>query len=350
MARKTDGGKREEIVTAAARLFMTGGFDGTSVREIMNEAGGEAGLFYYYFRNKDEVFDSVLDRLFAYYEGGFTRIVEKGRRNPCRVIEDFFEYMENETQRFREKYSDNIHRTVRWAIREHTLMIIEPFLEEIVKIYISYYGTTTALEPDVAAMFMTHGIGSYILHEDRSKYFQRRPEIKRGTSMILGQPAAEQDLRIPYPAEPADIPGVMKLAAAVCGSFPGFDESEFREELEKHISSSEAWLYRYQGKIVAILLFSKERTELDYLAVHPDYRGIGLASRLIETAAAQFPVGTEISVVTYRDGDASGMAARILYEKLGFIPGEELTFFDYPCQRLKMLTQNCPPGRTETVL
>ena len=50
-----EGGKREEIAKAALELFLSKGYDGTSVRAIMNQAGGEVGLFYYYFKNKDEI-------------------------------------------------------------------------------------------------------------------------------------------------------------------------------------------------------------------------------------------------------------------------------------------------------
>ena len=102
MARKTDGGKREEIVTAAARLFMTGGFDGTSVREIMNEAGGEAGLFYYYFRNKDEGFDSVLDRrLLRVY----------GERDPAFSRKVFGQYSQDSPMGYTRAHTDD-YRTV----------------------------------------------------------------------------------------------------------------------------------------------------------------------------------------------------------------------------------------------
>jgi ribosomal protein S18 acetylase RimI-like enzyme len=79
---------------------------------------------------------------------------------------------------------------------------------------------------------------------------------------------------------------------------------------------------------------SKERQELDFLAVAPEYRRRGLAEKLVETAVAQFPAGTQLIVTTYRQGDAKGKAARAFYEALGFIPGQEVTVFDYPCQIL----------------
>lgn len=106
-------GKKDEIVCSALELFLQNGFDGTSVRSIMKKAGGEVGLFYYYFKNKDDAFDAVLDRFFAHYDADFASIVAHGRRNPCRAMQDFFEYMERETALFRERYADKIHRTVR---------------------------------------------------------------------------------------------------------------------------------------------------------------------------------------------------------------------------------------------
>ena len=74
----------------------------------------------------------MLDRFFAGYEADFARIVKHGRRNPCRVMQDFFEYMERETATFRDNYAGKMHRTVRWAIREHTLTLIEPYLRQVV--------------------------------------------------------------------------------------------------------------------------------------------------------------------------------------------------------------------------
>lgn len=40
----------------------------------MKQAGGEIGLFYYYFKSKDDVFDKVLDLFFARYQKDFAEI------------------------------------------------------------------------------------------------------------------------------------------------------------------------------------------------------------------------------------------------------------------------------------
>ena len=337
--------KREDILAAALSLFMEQGFDGTSVRDIMRQAGGEIGLFYYYFKNKDDAFNQVLDRFFAGYEADFARIVKHGRRNPCRVMEDFFEYMERETAAFRENYAGKMHRTVRWAIREHTLTLIEPYLRQVVEIQSTYYGVQPPISAQVAALYLTHGVGSAILHEDCDTYYKNRVEIKRGTSLLMGMPTEEQSLRIPQPATAQDIPAWMALVSSMQVHFPGLDKAEYEKQLSQRIERGEAWLIRDGETVAAALLFSKERRELDFLAVPPAYRRRGLAQKLVETAAAQLPVGAQLSVVTYRAGDPMGAQARAFYEAMGFAPAEELTVFDYPCERLTVTVPDAPLGK-----
>lgn len=346
MGRKVNDGtnRKEDILVAAQSCFLENGFDGTSVRSIMKQAGAEIGLFYYYFKNKDEAFDRVLDRFFAGYASDFAGIVARGRRNPCRVMEDFFAYMERETAVFRQKYAAKMHRTVRWAIREHTLTLIEPYLNQVVEIQSAYYGVPTPIAEEVAALYLTHGVGSAILHEDSDKYFTNRTEIKRGVSLLMGMPMEQQELRIPIPAEKTDVAGWMELVRSLREFFPGLDEKEYEAQLDRRIEDGEAWLLRKDGKIPAAILYSKERREVDFLAVSSNERRHGLAQKLLETTAAQFPVGTTLSVVTYREGDPMGFDARRFYEAMGFTPAEMLTMFGYPCQRLSVVVPDGPLG------
>lgn len=299
MSRKPilEGGKREQIARAALELFFTKGFDGTSVRSIMNLAGGEVGLFYYYFENKDAVFDAVLDLFFNHYQEDFARIVEHGRRNPCRLMEDFFEYMEKETKEFREQYAPQMHRTVRWAIREHTLEIIEPFLRQIVAIQSEYYGIKPAVEEDVAALFLTYGVGSSILHEDTNNYMNQRTEVKRGISLLMGMPLNEQELRIPYPAEQSDIEGMQRLLKGIQEKTDELEDQWMESNLVQRITDGDVWVFRYQKEIAAFSIFDRKEKAIELLAVSPEYEEYKLKEKLIETIAAQFPIGTKLSVM-----------------------------------------------------
>lgn len=57
--------KREEIVTAARRLFLENGYDATSMSRLAKEAGVAANTIYWYFEDKDDVLVAVLSAVMA---------------------------------------------------------------------------------------------------------------------------------------------------------------------------------------------------------------------------------------------------------------------------------------------
>lgn len=133
-------------------------------------------------------------------------------------------------------------------------------------------------------------------------------------------------------AEEKDIPAWLALVHTVADNFPGLDILSYSETLKKNIDRNTALCVREDGKLAGILLFSPSRRCLSCLAVHPAYRRIGIASALIAEMLRLLPDG-DISVTTFREGDARSAAPRALYQKIGFEPDELLTEFDYPVQR-----------------
>lgn len=63
---KTPEQRREEMVTAAARLFAQQGFVHTSVAEIVSAVDVAKGLFYYYFTSKDDMVKAVVEGYCSY--------------------------------------------------------------------------------------------------------------------------------------------------------------------------------------------------------------------------------------------------------------------------------------------
>lgn len=60
---RTRGGrdKRQLILDAAIKVFARKGYHGSRVSDIANEAGIAYGLVYHYFKNKEEVLDTIFD-------------------------------------------------------------------------------------------------------------------------------------------------------------------------------------------------------------------------------------------------------------------------------------------------
>lgn len=60
--------KREHIINTAARLFEKNGYIGTTIKDIVEEADISTGSFYFYFRNKEELFKTLYDRFISILE------------------------------------------------------------------------------------------------------------------------------------------------------------------------------------------------------------------------------------------------------------------------------------------
>ncbi len=64
-AKKPDE-RRSELIACAQKLFYSKGYESTSVRDIVDEAGVAKGTFYYYFDSKQAILEATVDELAAY--------------------------------------------------------------------------------------------------------------------------------------------------------------------------------------------------------------------------------------------------------------------------------------------
>lgn len=187
MARKPryDGGTKNKMIEVGTKLFFEKGFDGTCIRNITDELDCEVGLFYYYYKTKDDLFSDVLDNFFEPYKKDFSALVESARQNPDKALLRFFNYMKTQVREFRSRFESNMHRTVRWAIREQALTVIEPYIEQIIVILIGD-GAMPVMDTKLTAVFLSHGVGSVILHEDADWVDSCSNQIRKTVNMIMG--------------------------------------------------------------------------------------------------------------------------------------------------------------------
>lgn len=133
-------------------------------------------------------------------------------------------------------------------------------------------------------------------------------------------------------ATASDIPAWLTLVRRVAAEFPGFKLEEYKTALEENIARNSALFAEIDGAMAGVLLFSYEDRELLFLAVLPKYRRFGVASALISRMLLKLPAG-DVTLTTFCEEDKNGEAARVLYQKFGFVPAEICREFDYPAQR-----------------
>ncbi len=63
MAKVNPEGQKEQILNAAAKLFIEKGFGGASMQEIAEALGVTRTAVYYYFKNKDDILTALLEEV-----------------------------------------------------------------------------------------------------------------------------------------------------------------------------------------------------------------------------------------------------------------------------------------------
>lgn len=70
--------RRQEFVDAAEKLFRENGIVDTTVNNIVKELNVAKGLFYYYFKSKDDVIDAISEK----YAEAFNESMRKSMSTP----------------------------------------------------------------------------------------------------------------------------------------------------------------------------------------------------------------------------------------------------------------------------
>ena len=135
---------------------------------------------------------------------------------------------------------------------------------------------------------------------------------------------------------PSDIDPWMELVEQVSRNFPGLETKDKLEEHRKTVlrfmEKRQAICVKSQEDITGVLLFSRNKNMIACLAVHPNHRRRGVASALLSAALDELDTSSDITVVTFREGDEKGTAPRALYKKFGFKESTLTEAFGYPCQ------------------
>ena len=96
--------RRSEFVDAAEKLFKENGIVDTTINSIVKEMDVAKGLFYYYFKSKDDVIEAISEK----YNNDFRDAIEKSL-NPEEDFDDRLEsFIESTIASFRAMW-DNLH-------------------------------------------------------------------------------------------------------------------------------------------------------------------------------------------------------------------------------------------------
>ncbi|MDO4281237.1 MAG: TetR/AcrR family transcriptional regulator [Peptococcaceae bacterium] len=69
--------RRQELIDVAAALFAEKGYEAVAVRDILNAVNGAPGMFYYYFKSKQDIYLAAMDQY-----------IDQRLARKCEILED----------------------------------------------------------------------------------------------------------------------------------------------------------------------------------------------------------------------------------------------------------------------
>ena len=171
MARKPvlSGGKKDEIIKTATALFFEKGYEATSVRMIMEIVNGEIGMFYHYFRSKEELFDRVVEKFFDDYREKFEDLINEFK-TPDDLVDSFLPLYEESMSKFA-LLRGNMHWTIQYAMSGKTIESMRPAIEKL----LSSWNIKSDVPIDILAGQLLYGISATI----HSKGFEELDDEKK---------------------------------------------------------------------------------------------------------------------------------------------------------------------------
>ncbi len=135
---------------------------------------------------------------------------------------------------------------------------------------------------------------------------------------------------------PEDIASWMDFVNRVKQNFPGLETEagmqEHRNTVLCFMEKKEAICVKKDNRIFGVMLFSRAHNRICFLAVLPQYRRNGIASRLMETALGELNREKDITVSTFREDGENATAPRTFYKNLGVVEVELTMEFNCPTQ------------------
>ncbi|MFD1177724.1 TetR/AcrR family transcriptional regulator [Paenibacillus puldeungensis] len=124
--------RRQELIEIALKQFLENGYEKTSVRSILKEADGEIGMFYHYFKSKNEIYEAALDNYNEKYISEFTEIVNSSSLSFEEKLNQIFTRLPDSIFEYSQMYTEKINPEIMAVLLSRTLLKMVPLFEEII--------------------------------------------------------------------------------------------------------------------------------------------------------------------------------------------------------------------------
>ena len=197
-AKKSAAQWTEEILQAAQSLFITKGYEETSVNDIMNLVGSAKGMFYHSFQSKEELLHTLVDEWATQYVRAITLVLsarELSFSEKLARIPEVIRQMSQKTEGLEAFFSKSNEALLRRLTDKMTAKLI-PVLSSALQEGVAE-GILSIENTDFYASFLIHGaLGALSpTHDTPNKEIPKKlsylPELVANT-LNLNHPSVER--------------------------------------------------------------------------------------------------------------------------------------------------------------
>jgi AcrR family transcriptional regulator len=128
--------RRTEILDAAQRLFMSRGYDATTVNDLITVVGISKGAFYHHFSSKDDVLHALVWRMAEQGLAAVLPLLEREDLTPLEKLKAFF----NEGQQYKKENFAALRSITKVLFREENLRLRLRSAEQMTEIIVPHLG------------------------------------------------------------------------------------------------------------------------------------------------------------------------------------------------------------------
>ncbi len=122
--------RRNEILDAARGLFMSRGYDATTVNDLINAVGISKGAFYHHFASKDEVLRALVWSMAEQGLAAIAPLFEREDLTPLQKLQAFFK----DGQQYKKENSVALRSIIQVLFREENLRLRLQSAEQMMEI------------------------------------------------------------------------------------------------------------------------------------------------------------------------------------------------------------------------
>jgi len=94
--------KRNELIRIAFDLFMSKGYEATTIADVLRVAGISKGSLYHYFASKEEILDAVIEYLGELAQKAYVPMLENSQMTAMEKLKNLFSALNNPNQMIRQ--------------------------------------------------------------------------------------------------------------------------------------------------------------------------------------------------------------------------------------------------------